>query len=906
MRGIRQSSVAALVVVVASAGEPPKAAAREDARVEETVHRFDIEETNAAAALNMLAEQAGAPILFPYDRVKSLEANALHAELTLEEALSAMLAGTGLRGSVSERGAIIVSFGKDENQESQSVSKKSSFLFTVSALAASAFLPQGASAQEGETTATAASNVDSITVTARRREENLQDTPVSISAFSEEALERQQIEGTEDLDMITPNLQFTSYGPLTGNNSAAQVFIRGIGQTDATAAVDPGVGIYMDDVYLGRAVGGAMEFRDIANVQVLRGPQGTLFGRNTIGGAVLLTTKDPGDEFGGELKARTGTDDLIQVFGALDLPLSDTLAARVSGGLKKRDGYVTRVFDGLDLGDDDTYNLNAKVRWEPTDAFSLTIKADYAHEDENGSPFVFTDINEAQVFPIAVSVGAGCPGAVFPPPLPVPNIDDPRCANDFYNLGEFTNGGNAPVTSTLESWGVSGHAAWEVNDVLTLKSISSYRRLEWKGLRDADNTPFNILTTNLESESKQFSQEVQALVDLDSVSGVIGGYYFDESTDDFTRVLFSPPAPPILAGAPGLLDVQLVDLGTKSFAFFTEWTWDLTEQLGVSGGIRYTDEEKSMQATIYNAGIEPIDFMPTSLPTMVTTQGGSLFIFPDEFTEDFSSVIGSASLQYRWNDNFLTYFSWSQGFKSGGFNERYNAATVDLSTGIPNNLPISFDEETANTYEIGFKSDFGGVFRLNASGFRTKYDDIQLIYRLGIVPLLFNAGTATISGFEAEFTYAPNRDFIVEGSVGYLRDEFKDIIAVPLTTATVGPGNSLPFTPSWSGHIGAAYTFHPTSSLELTPRVNLAITTSQFFDAANTVEVAQNDTVTVLNTSVKLAAPEQGWALTVGLQNATDELYPVAGNASLSTSTGYAENIYARPRNWFVELSYDF
>ncbi|PQA87690.1 TonB-dependent receptor [Marinicaulis flavus] len=852
----------------------------------------------------MLAEQAGAPILFPYDRVRSLEANAIKGELTLEDALPALLAGTGLRGSVNERGAIIVSFAKDKTQEDQSVSKKSSFLVTVSALAASAFLPQGASAQEDG--GTAASNVDTITVTARRREENLQDTPVSISAFSEESLERQQIEGTEDLDMITPNLQFTSYGPLTGNNSAAQVFIRGIGQTDATSAVDPGVGIYMDDVYLGRAVGGAMEFRDIANVQVLRGPQGTLFGRNTIGGAVLLTTKDPGDEFGGELKARTGTDDLIQVFGGLDLPISDTLGARISGGLKKRDGYVTRSVDGLDLGDDNTYNLNAKIRWEPTSDFSLILKGDYAHEDENGSPFVFTDINTSAVFPIAVSVGAGCPGAVFPPPLPVPNIDDPRCANDFYNQGEFTNGGNAPVTSTLESWGVSGHASWDVSDVLTLKSITSYRTLEWKGLRDADNTPFNILTTNLESESKQFSEELQALFDFGSVSGVVGGYYFDENTDDFTRVLFSPPIAPVLAGGPGVLDVQLVDLGTKSFAFFTQWTWDVTDRLGVSGGIRYTDEEKSMQATIYNAGVQPIDFMPTMLPSTVTTEGGSLFIFPDKYTEDFSSVIGSASLQYRWSDNFLTYFSWSQGFKSGGFNERYNAPTVDLSIGIENNQPISFDEETANTYEVGFKSDFGGVFRLNASGFRTKYDDIQLIYRLGIVPLLFNAGTATISGFEAEFTYAPNRDFIVDGSVGHLRDKFKDIISVPLTTATVGPDNSLPFTPSWTGHIGASYTLRPTSELELSPRVNLAITGSQFFDAANTVEVAQNDTTVVLNTSIKLAQPDAGWALVVGLNNATDELYPVAGNASLSTSTGYAENIYARPRNWFVELSYDF
>lgn len=891
------------MVVFTSASLTPAAFARDEARQQKTVHRFDIEETNAAAALNMLAEQAGAPILFPYDRVKSLKANPLHGDYTLEEALPALLKGAGLRGSINERGAIIVSFENDIRQE-ESVSKRSSLFAGVSALAASAFLPQAATAQDGGEPA--ASNVDTITVTARRREENLQDTPVSISAFTEESLERRQIEGTDDLDMITPNLQFTSYGPLTGNNSAAQVFIRGIGQTDATAAVDPGVGIYMDDVYLGRAVGGAMEFRDIANVQVLRGPQGTLFGRNTIGGAVLLTTKDPGDEFGGEISARTGADDLIQFFAGFDLPISETLGARISGGFKKRDGYVTRSFDGLDLGDDNTYNLNATVRWEPTADFSFKIKADYANENENGSPFVFTDINEAQVFPIAVSVGAGCPGASFPPPTPVPMIDDPRCANDFYNQGEFTNGGNAPVTSTLESWGVSGHAAWDVSDALTLKSITSYRSLEWKGLRDADNTPFNILTTNLESESEQFSQELQALFDFGTVSGVVGGYYFDEDTFDFTRVLFSPPIAPVLAGGPGVLDVQLVDLSTKSYAFFTEWTWDLTDALGVSGGIRYTDEEKGMQATIYNAGVQPIDFMPTTLPTTVTADGGSLFIYPDPYKEDFSSVIGSASLQYRWSDNFLTYFSWSQGFKSGGFNERYNAATVDLDTGIVNNEPIFFDEETANTYEVGFKSDFGGVFRLNASGFRTKYDDIQLIYRLGIVPLLFNAGTATISGFEAEFTYAPNRDFIVDGSVGHLRDRFKDIIEVPLTTATVGPDNSLPFTPAWSGSIGAAYTLHPTSNLELTPRANLSITSSQFFDAANTVEVAQNDTAVVLNASIKLADPEVGWALTFGLQNATDELYPVAGNASLSTSTGYAENIYARPRNWFVELSYAF
>src|SRR5512138_137473 len=194
------------------------------------------------------------------------------------------------------------------------------------------------------------SALEEIVVTARKRVESLQETPIAISAFSADALERQQISSTADLDQVSPNLQFASYGPLTGNNAAAQVYIRGIGQSDGSSGVDPGVGLYIDDVYMGRSVGGVMDFRDIANVQVLRGPQGTLFGRNTIGGAVLLSTQQPGDRYGGSVRLGVGSDSLYEGFGAVDLPFSDTVAARFSYGARSRDGYVTRVFDGLDLG----------------------------------------------------------------------------------------------------------------------------------------------------------------------------------------------------------------------------------------------------------------------------------------------------------------------------------------------------------------------------------------------------------------------------------------------------------------------------------------------------------------------------------------------------------------------------
>ncbi len=271
--------------------------------------------------------------------------------------------------------------------------------FLVCSCMASAAIAQAPTeARPAESEADAAETLDAIVVTARRREENLQDTPVAITALSADALERQQIVSTTDLDKVAPNLQFHSYGTLTGNNSAAQVFIRGIGQTDATPAVDPGVGVYIDDVYMGRSVGAAMEFRDIANVQILRGPQGTLFGRNTIGGAVLLTTNEPGTDAGNSVRVGLGEDNLVEAFGAFDLPFGEIWSARIALGMRQRDGYVTRVSDGKDLGDEDMATGQVALRWKPSEAFSLTLRADYTKEDENGSPFVFQSMNEGGHF----------------------------------------------------------------------------------------------------------------------------------------------------------------------------------------------------------------------------------------------------------------------------------------------------------------------------------------------------------------------------------------------------------------------------------------------------------------------------------------------------------------------------
>ena len=748
-----------------------------------------------------------------------------------------------------------------------------------------------------------ADSLESVVVTARRREERLQDIPIAVTALSGEELERQQIVSTTDLDKVAPNLQFHSYGTLTGNNSAAQVFIRGIGQTDATAAVDPGVGIYIDEVYMGRAVGGAMEFRDIASVQVLRGPQGTLFGRNTIGGAVLLSTNAPGENAGNSVRLSVGEDNLRELFGAFDLPLSEEWSARIALGGRQRDGYVTRVFDGKDLGDEEMYTGQLALRWRPSGAVDLTLRADYTKEDENGSPFVFREMNEAATFVGAASIAAGCPNILdpLPPPLLVGPLRDPRCGNDAQALGDFTNGGTYPASSTLENRGASLVARWDVNDTLAFKSITADRRLQWSGTRDADNTPLLILHTNYTSESKQFSQELQAVVDTARLDGVFGLYYFDE--ESFDRVL-------VPLGNPGTsYDTQRVTLDTDARAAFTEWTFGFTDAFSATAGIRYTKETKGLQGTLFN--VSPASAPEPAAPTRLCpfngappTQTGCLFLSTNRFEREFTSATKSASVQYRFNDRVMTYLSWSEGFKSGGFNQRYNAAP-------PGNAPISFADETAETFELGLKTNPTDHLRVNAAIFSSDYDDIQMTYRLGVVPLLFNAGVASIDGAELEIVFAPVSGLQLDASVGYLDASFDSITPPPpfgpvAPTATATLASRLPFTPEWQAHLGLSYRFQPLATWFLTPRVDVSYTDEQFFDAGNSPEIAQDSGVTLLNAGLALESEDGKWRFVLSGNNLTDKKYPVAGTSSLTTASGYSEIIYARPRTLALSATWSF
>ena len=530
-------------------------------------------------------------------------------------------------------------------------------------------------AQSGET------KLEEVRVIARKVEESLQETPVSISAFSGEALERRQIRGTDDLGKVTPNLEFTNNAPLAGNNSSSQVFIRGIGQVDPAAGVDPGVGLYIDDVYMGQSVGGTMDLRDIADVEVLRGPQGTLFGRNTIGGAVLISTRRPGDEFGGTVRVGAGDSSLTEFFTAVDFSFSSDFKTRLTYGSRTRDGYVTRQFDGVDLGDTDNYTITAKAEWVPNDKWIFKFNYDHTEADENGSPLVFAANNPAATFQRVASADAGCPGfggdwTALPA---VPNIDDPRCANSFQNSGPYRNNGTYPLESKLDNSGMSFRAEYDFASNLTLKYIFADRELNWSGNRDADNTPLTILHTDYDSQGDQTSHELQLIYSGERITGVTGFYQFDEDVTDILTVYLNTPAP----GAQIDSDNNIVR--NESTAIFTQWSMKFSDSLRGTLGVRSTDDTKGSIPDQFDYSSPTAKYLEVRL-----------------YEADFSDTTVSADLSYLIDADSMIYFSYSEGFKGGGWNSHFN---------VPQNQQAldnfhKFNEETARDSGSRLQSRF--------------------------------------------------------------------------------------------------------------------------------------------------------------------------------------------------------
>jgi len=751
------------------------------------------------------------------------------------------------------------------------------------------FVSAPSQAQEG------VSALEEVVVTARKREETLMDTPLSISAFSGETLAEMNVVSLDQVAEQTPGLVFNSSAAISGSANAASVFIRGVGQTDFTLAVEPGVGIYIDDVYLPHSIGNVSSVLDVERVEVLRGPQGTLFGRNTIGGAVRIVSKKPHEEFEGDIEFIGGSYNRLDIKGHVNLPISDNFFLRFSGASEDRDGFVSRPFLDGDSGDKDKVTLIGQARWLPFENFTADVMVSYEKDDTDGAAMValFQDPDHpAAVQPtnfrnfIAPALN---PNAVRLQGFSPEAINDP----DDESFVSFT---DTEIPQNYESYAATVTLNWDVNENLSVKSISSFRDVDAEFGRDADNLPFNQQVTlfhNIQYEA--WSQELQFSGTLfdGRLEWTVGGYYFYEDglEDDF--IDFASFA--IKSGG---------FFTTEDFAGFGQATYNITDKLALTVGVRHTDEEK--KATVDGDQVQSLltDFIGPSNPVPFNTpRDEPLPLVPvGTFVEEVSETDPYVNVSYQWTDELMTYASYSEGFKGGG---------IQIRNGPLPFLP-QFGPEFVTSYEVGLKwSGFDNRLNVSAAGYLSRYEGVQLpaiVFQPGIgnaVNVTNNLGNADNNGFEIEFNALPVDNLRITGGVAFLDSDYRSVVPnepgdVLDPDSAITVEDDLPFTPEWQLNGSAAYDFH-TPYGTFTPRVDVSYADEQFTDAINS-EVLKRDSYTLLNLSLGFEDTSGRWSGAVFVTNALDEQFVLAGFNGFN----YADGAISRPAEWGVRIKRSF
>jgi iron complex outermembrane receptor protein len=740
---------------------------------------------------------------------------------------------------------------------------------------------------------------EEVIVTARRREESLQTVPLAVSVLTGEELVEQGGMKIDAIGKLVPNVHFEAAGGTSGVKSPI-VFIRGMGQNDFIPVEDPAVGIYLDGVYMGRNIGSVFDLVDIERVEVLRGPQGTLFGRNTIGGAVNIISKKPGDEFGGSLKVAGGDEGYLEAQGSVNLPLGDRAAARLSGFVRERDGYVQALqHDDLELGSDDIWGLRGSLRAELTDSFSLDIALDYSKAEETPgaiSPIagiggfdgeVITLLPPAQLFAFFYNrdysgdaasclTGAGqaantaCYGPVW-------NTDDPYKINSSY---VDNTGTQIDPEQSVEVWGGNVTATWQIGSV-ELKSITSYREFDIGFFNDLDFSPYILFANNHdEYTQEQWSQELQlsGTAMSDRMDYLLGFYYFDEEGHEaiFNQISFAPP----LAAPPDFF-FQYLDrfIDNDSWAVFGQVNFDLTETLTLTVGGRYTESNKDF-ALITERRVGPI-----------SDQGGKLT------TEEFTPLV---SLAWQVQEDVMVYATWSEGYRDGSYAARFTGA-------VPDPLP-NYDPEYVNNYEIGVKTTLlDGRMRLNATAFLMDYEDMQINASSDEVTTSStkaNLGDATISGVELEISALVTENLTLGLNLGILDDDIDSLKGTLISnTVVIDETSDLPNTPNWTLSLMAKYEIPLNNGSRLAFRADY-VAKDDYYSRAENIPELLIDNYENLNVSGTFISPGGDWEVGVGVRNATDEFYYQSATPFATFGLSFGQPV--RPRTWYGSLTYNF
>lgn len=720
--------------------------------------------------------------------------------------------------------------------------------------------------------------LDEIVVTARRREESLQDIPVAVSVFDGDRISELQADDLSGVQYATPNLYFDE-----GDASNAVVYLRGIGQNDSLAFADPGVGVYIDDVFIARSQAAFLELFDVERVEVLRGPQGTLYGRNTIGGAVKFVSTPPPDEFDAYLEAGIGNFDSRILKGRIGGPLvAGKLNGKLAFSAKQRDGFNTNSVTGEDDGDVKSLSGRASLLFTPTDDLEFLVSADAKQErpDTSRSP--------SRLTPITVASDAGA----TPPELTtLPASSDP-----------YTVDVNANGLSDLSSWGLALTSRWQASEALSFESITSYREMDFELNLDTDGSPFPVLDILLIEDQNQFSQELRGTYDNGDNFTLIGGlYYFHDKDISFSGVdngaatIFGSPVTLFGFATSSLAQTDQV---TNSYAAFADATYALSERLDVSAGLRYTHEEKTSERLFENFFDPSISVIENAPPFL---RGVGVPGTPISGEADFNALTPKFSISYKATEDALVYASASRGFKSGGFDGR---ATTDFAF-------QSFDPEYVWSYEAGLKTSWlDGAFIANGALFYNDYTDLQVTSfgsdpASGVFVSQFtNAAAAKIKGIEIELLAKPTERLTLSGTLGYLDadyDEFNILVAGVSTDVSDRP---LVNAPKWNGSVSATYEQPISDKFKAVFHADAAYRGERAIEISASPELTQ-DGHEIINAFAALKTKDETWEFRAGVKNATDQTIRVQG-FNLAEFPGVQTGFYAAPRTYDFRVIYKY
>ncbi|HYD88569.1 MAG TPA: TonB-dependent receptor [Vitreimonas sp.] len=711
---------------------------------------------------------------------------------------------------------------------------------------------------------------ENIVVTARRREENLQDVPIAITVQTAEQLDQRGAENITVLQETTPN---ATVQVARGSNSTLIAFIRGVGQQDPLWGFEPGVGLYVDDVYIARPQAAVLDIFDIERIEVLRGPQGTLYGRNTVGGAVRYVTSMMDTE---EAHLRTrfqfGSYNQMDAILSGSMPLTENLVVGGALALYTRDGYGENLVTGAEHYNKDVDAYRISAQWTPTDALTIRLTADGVDDDSNprhGSRLA--------------SFPAGGPSYD-----PLPDVYDTRAGSGDENH--------------VETRGSALHIDYELTPNLTVRSITAHREGQTNGTIDFDNTEFPTLDIPAFYADEQFTQEFQLLFDYDRIQGVAGLYYLDGMAEGaFDTVLGF--AGPLTIFTQGRVD-------TESLAAFADVSFDVTDTLALSVGGRWTRDEKTGQVYRQNfTGIRsPFFGNGAAVPGLVRTN----------YTNDaeFEEFTPRVSVTWEASEALTLYGSYSQGFKSGGFDMRGDAIfTPDTVNG--------YQPEFVDTYELGFHSSFWqGRFNLSGAVFQSEYTDMQITRQEpttlgGIASFVDNAASAEINGAELEGRVFLTDNFTANFAVGYIEGEFNEYMSNTVVANPAPPPATIVVPIDLSGSAALQNTPDLTASLSFTYTAalaggELAITPSasyrgdsQMFEFAT--PALDQDAYALYNASVTWTSESDRIRLGLHGHNLADEEYRVGGYNFPGALFGNSIiGFYGPPQTWTASVEVRF